>query len=273
MYHRKPVVAGSFYPSDKKKLQAMIQDYLDQADVNIDTGKSTAVLSPHAGYIYSGPVAAYSYKVVQKEKPEVVVVLAPSHSARFPGASVIPSGLYETPLGTVEIDSIIGEKLSNESLFTFIEEVHSSEHSLEVQVPFLQTVLEDFKIVPVIIGTVDSQKCRQLASSLAKVLKDDLRKIMVVISSDLSHYHSYESAKELDNKFIDSLKELNPEKVKETIECGNAEACGEGPVLTGIMLSKELGAVRTEILKYANSGDTAGGKAQVVGYVAAAFVS
>ncbi len=272
MYHRKPVVAGAFYPSNVKELQKMIKEYLDAADDFADAEKAFAVISPHAGYIFSGPVAAYSYKVVQKVKPDVVIVLALSHRARFQGASVIPSGMYETPLGSVEIDSLIGRKLEAMNSFAFIEEVHSSEHSLEVQVPFLQSVLDDFRIVPVIIGTIDIEKCRELALSLAAVVKEDSRKVFTVISTDLSHYHPYDFAKKLDSIFADSLKEFDSEKLCDILDSGKAEACGQGPVLTGMMMSKELGATRAEILKYASSGDTAGDKARVVGYVSAVFL-
>ncbi|HPJ38869.1 MAG TPA: AmmeMemoRadiSam system protein B, partial [Spirochaetota bacterium] len=160
MWHRSPVVAGSFYPSSPQRLSDEIDGYLrDVEDRSLD-GELVALVSPHAGYIYSGPVAAYSYKQLSGSGVELAVVIAPSHRARFDGASLIPSGVYETPLGKVPIDDSIGTLLADERHFTFIKEVHQAEHSLEVQVPFLQKVLGDFSIVPIIVGTIDLATCR-----------------------------------------------------------------------------------------------------------------
>lgn len=271
MWHRKPVVAGSFYPSNRNELIQDIDKYLKDAEGQKLKGEVVAVISPHAGYVYSGPVAAYSFNHLKTITPEVVIVLAPSHRARFNGASVIPSGIYETPLGNVEIDESICEKLANEKLFGFIEEVESGEHSLEVQVPFLQRVLTGFKIVPVIIGTTDLDICNSIAGQIYNNIAQEKRKIVVVISTDLSHYHSYVTAREIDNVFIETLKTFDEEKVNTACR-KKAEACGQGPVLAGMSLSKKMGADRVEILKYANSGDTAGGRREVVGYLAAAFL-
>ncbi len=142
MWHRKPVVAGSFYPSNPADLKIDIDGYLSKAEKKKLDGALLGIISPHAGYVYSGPVAAYSYKQLIGSGVELAVVLAPSHRARFDGASVIDSGIYETPLGQVEIDEKIGRALLDENYFSFIKEAHSTEHSLEVQVPFLQRVLD-----------------------------------------------------------------------------------------------------------------------------------
>ena len=181
-------------------------------------------------------------------------------------------------IGTITIGEKLNEMLgkTGEKIqvahFEFIEEVHGAEHSLEVQVPFLQRVLGKFKIVPMVLGTTDIEQCRAMAEEIYDCLKDEARKIIVVISTDLSHYHSYEAAKKLDNIFMDSLKKFDEKGIYDTLNGGKAEACGQGPVLTGCSLCRKLGANRVEILKYANSGDTAGPKDQVVGYLAAALV-
>ena len=271
MWHRKPVVAGSFYPASAEHLSGMIREYLDHAESSSLKGSIVGVISPHAGYIYSGPVAAYSYKNMDPGT-EVVVVLAPSHRARFRGASVIPDGEYETPLGSTPIDSEIGNILVTKPGFTFLKEAHQFEHSLEVQVPFLQTVLKKFSIVPIIVGTTELTVCKSLASAIADVLRNEKRSYAIVISTDLSHYHSYRSAQSMDGEFIEALKSFNVDAVQDIVCSGKAEACGEGPVLTGMIAARELGATGVEILKYANSGDTAGDKNQVVGYVSAAMV-
>jgi MEMO1 family protein len=272
MWHRKPVVAGSFYPSNPNELKKDIDGYIKKAEKKKLDGVLLGLISPHAGYVYSGPVAAYSYKQLIGSGVELVVVLAPSHRARFGGASVIDSGIYETPLGQLDIDEKIGKALINESHFTFIKEVHSVEHSLEVQVPFLQQVLGNFKIVPIVIGAYDIDSCKAIAGGLFNCLKDEKRKFVIIISTDLSHYHPYDSAVKIDRLFIDALKSADEEKVDNVLTSNKAEACGHGPVLSGLVLCKKLGASKVEILHYANSGDTAGGKGEVVGYLSAAIV-
>lgn len=271
MFRRKPAVAGSFYPSNPQRLGEMIDSYLAEAKGGAAAGEVVGLVSPHAGYVYSGPVAAYSYRRVD---PAVrcAVVLAPSHRARFNGAAILPEGIYETPLGDVGIDAAIGDKLKDRKYFAPLKEAHELEHSLEVQVPFLQKVLEDFTIVPIIVGTVDLDICRGIAEGIAEALSGEKRKTVIVMSTDLSHYHSYEQAKMLDGRFMDALGAFDEKKVSELLSSGRAEACGEGPVLSGMFLCKKLGAKKVEMLKYMNSGDTAGDKAQVVGYLAAAFV-
>ena len=151
-------------------------------------------------------------------------------------------------------------------------EVNQEEDSLEVQVPFLQKVLGDFSIVPIIVGTIDLATCRDIAGEIAGHLAAEKRKCVIVLSTDLSHYFPYERAKAIDNVFIQSLLSFDEEELYRTLSADKAQACGEGPVLTGMMAAKKLGARKVELLKYANSGDTAGSKDQVVGYLSAAIV-
>ncbi len=272
MWHRTPVVAGSFYPSHPERLKRDIEHYISQAEKKSLQGELIALISPHAGYVYSGPVAAYSYVQLIDSSVEVVLVLAPSHRARFDGASVIPEGIYETPLGEVAIDAVIGGKLIEKPHFGFSKEVHLSEHSLEVQVPFLQEVLKEFTLIPIILGVTGVDICETIAEEIFSVLQGEERKCMVVISTDLSHYFPYEKARQKDAIFIENLKKFDEQALASALDNDDAQACGEGPVLTGMSLARKLGARDVEILSYANSGDTAGGKDQVVGYLAAAFV-
>ncbi|MCU0847131.1 MAG: AmmeMemoRadiSam system protein B [Spirochaetes bacterium] len=271
MWHRKAAFAGSFYPSDRKELSAMIDKYLDDAEKTRINGELVAVISPHAGYIYSGPIAAYSYAQLQGSGVELIVGIAPSHRARFEGASVIPEGIYETPLGALDIDSVAGGKLAGSDYFGFIKEAHQFEHSLEVQVPFLQRVLGKFSIAPIIIGTTDLDVCREVAKGISAALSSESRKYAIVISTDLSHYHSYNEAVNIDHRFMESLQSFDVENVYSACSSMGAEACGEGAVIAGMAASKLLGATGIEILKYGNSGDTAGGRDQVVGYLSAAI--
>lgn len=276
MYVRKPVVAGSFYPGNADQLREVISGYLSAAGESreqIDAGGITGIISPHAGYIYSGPVAAYGFNCLAGSKLNNYIVIAPSHRGRFNGASVIPEGIYRTPLGDVEIEAVSGRELEKKENFFFIKEAHEYEHSLEVQIPFLQVVKPDAKIVPVIIGTVDLDLCRKIGKSIADTVKSSDEKYGVIISTDLSHYYGYNEAVKKDAKFIEVLESFNEKKIKEVIASGKGEACGEGAVMTGLSLCRELGASEIKILKYANSGDTAGPKDQVVGYVSALILS
>lgn len=272
MWQRKPVVAGSFYPGNAAELTREVDSYIAGAGAKTVKGNIMGIVSPHAGYIYSGPVAGYAFKELKGMPVEVAVVIAPSHRGRFAGASVIPEGVFETPLGGVTIDAALGSKLMEKERFDFIREAHAYEHSLEVQVPFLQRVLDNFTIVPIVVGTTDLEQCRAIGDGLADTLAGEKKKWVIVISTDLSHYYSYAQAKTMDAVFIESLKCFNDDEIKRVTQSGKAEACGEGPVLAGLDACKKCGAASVEILKYANSGDTAGDKNKVVGYVAAAIV-
>lgn len=271
MWIRKPGFAGSFYPASPEQLKSDIQNYISKVSINkiVD---SIAFISPHAGYIYSGPVAAYSYAQLKEDPVEVAVVLAPSHRARFKGASVITNGIFTTPLGDIKVDVTIGNMLLDNDIFLDIKETHLYEHSLEVQLPFLQVVLQDFVLVPIVIGTVDLTLCRQIGKKLADTLQDEKRKFIIIVSTDLSHYYHYDIARKIDTNFIEALKKFDENYLFEVLQSNKAQACGEGPVLAGMVASRQLGAKKVEILHYANSGDTAGPKNEVVGYLAAAFV-
>jgi hypothetical protein len=281
MWLRPPAVAGLFYPADPQELIREIDFYLDRVP-EVASNKPEdvlALIAPHAGYPYSGPVAAYSYKPLIDLKPELVVILAPSHHNYFAGASVFYQGQYQTPLGSVETDQNLGEKLfaglnalsCSVPEIDFSKEIHAKEHSLEVQIPFLQKTIGSFKLLPIIIGTSDLEICQKIANNLCRLLVSEKRRFMVIISTDLSHYHPYKRAIEVDHKFIEDLKTLEEEQLKKNLDLKEIEACGAGPILTGIILNKKLGAKEVKILKYANSGDTVGDKERVVGYLAASL--
>ncbi len=272
MLRRSPVVAGSFYPSNPQRLSGDVDEFLKSAEKKKLGGELVALIVPHAGYVYSGPVAAYSFAQLAGSGVELAVVLAPSHRARFNGASIWPSGVFETPLGEVPVDEVIGRELEKQPHIKFIKEAHLYEHSLEVQLPFLQKTLGHFSLVPLIIGTVEPDACAAIADELASVLRNEARKYAVVISTDLSHYFPYERANALDGIFIRKLEGFDLAALAKSLASEESQACGEGPVLTGLSFAKMMGAREVQVLKYANSGDTAGGKDQVVGYLAAAVV-
>ena len=264
---REPAVAGMFYPASRESLIAEIKSYLNNAKVpKIDNVK--IVISPHAGYIYSGPVAAYGYKVIEGKKYDNVFIFAPSHRASFSGISVYDGEGYKTPLGIVKINTeIVKSLISSSEYINFHREAHIYEHSLEVQLPFLQVVLEnDFKLIPALVGSHDIKELIEVA----KVVNDFIgENDLIVLSTDLSHYYSSERAKQLDSVAIEDIKNIDVEKFYKDIASGKTEACGFGPLIIGMVIAKLRGWNNCEILKYADSGDVSGDKSQVVGYVSA----
>lgn len=271
MWTRQPGFAGSFYPANPEKLRKDIRHYLEKVET-VHLQHPVAFVVPHAGYMYSGPIAACSYAHLKGKPLEVAVVLAPSHRARFNGASVISNGVYQTPLGDILIDDAVSDMLLKNSCFMEIKEAHHVEHSLEVQLPFLQAVVPHFLLVPIIIGTTDIDMCKNIGNAVAEVLNNESRPYTIILSTDLSHYYSYDTAVKIDSVLIESLKSFDEDHLHETIASRKGEACGAGPLLAGIVASKKLGAHKVQILHYANSGDTAGPKHEVVGYLSAAFV-
>lgn len=270
-YTRTPTYAGQFYEGNPERLKKSINQYLEKADVVEIPGTLVGLISPHAGYIYSGPVAAYGYKQLVEKKYDTVIVLAPSHRARFGGVSIIPSGVYRTPLGDVPIDSELAKKIAshNPDKFGFVRGVHEAEHSLEVQVPFLQATLQEgWKIVPIVYGDNDLRTCAMVAEAIAPHY--DPGKHLIVASTDMSHYYPYEKANEMDRVALKYVTSLDIEGLIDAFKAGKCELCGTGPVLTIMVFTRALGG-KAKLLKYANSGDTSGRKGEVVGYCSVAF--
>jgi len=235
-------------------------------------GDLKAVIVPHAGHIYSGQVAAHAYRLLKTMDINRVIMIGPSHRVGFRGVSVNLQSGYRTPLGVVHVDQVLARKIIDTSdKIRYIPEAHAREHSLEIQLPFLQTVLDDFRIVPIVMGEQDFRTCSELASSLVEVM-DNMEKTLILASSDLSHFHNYDRARELDKEFIGHVKKLDPEGLAGSLSLGTCEACGGGPVITVMLAAKAVGVDRVEILNYANSGDVTGDKSRVVGYLSAALI-
>jgi AmmeMemoRadiSam system protein B/AmmeMemoRadiSam system protein A len=271
---RPPLVAGSFYPADPKELTAMVDGFLAQAKpapvLNL-----IAIVSPHAGYPYSGPVAAWSYALLKGRKYDRVVVIAPDHMEGFSFVSVFDGEAYSTPLGRVPVDREFAKKLAgSNSLIKLSDRGHKaggerSEHALEVQLPFLQRVLGEFQLVPVVMGTQSYEACRALGLALAQLIRDS--NTLIVASSDLSHYHPYDEAVRLDRKTLNAIQEWDYLSMSRNFEHRIWEACGGGPIIAAMIAAERLGANQATVLRYANSGDTAGDKSRVVGYGAIAI--
>ena len=272
-YIREPSVSGTFYPDNPKTLKKNIEDYLDNASIDSLDKEIVGLISPHAGYMYSGQVAAYGYKAIMGLHYETVIVIAPSHRSRFEGVAVIEKGGYRTPLGVVQIDEeLIREVVNLKTVVRPNLDAHRGEHSLEVQIPFLQVVLKDFNLVPLIMGSQDPAFCEVLVESLYESIKKTNKKVLVVGSTDLSHYYPYAEAVDLDTIVRQRLEAFDIKGLQNDFWKGTCEACGAGPVLSTMMLSKKLGATQSKVLKYANSGDVSGDKSGVVGYISCVFM-
>jgi AmmeMemoRadiSam system protein B/AmmeMemoRadiSam system protein A len=267
---RESVIAGSWYPGDRSTLTRDIKDYLANVpDQKID-GDLIALIAPHAGYMYSGQVAAYAYKLLEGKKYDVVVIVAPSHRAYFKGASIYPAGGFRTPLGIVPIAEDISAALMKKTpLITSVPQAHAQEHAVEIQLPFLQVVLKDFRFVPLVMGQHDFATCEEVGKAIAAAVKG--KKALVIASTDLSHFHPYAEAKALDQVAVDHVNAFDIEGLNKDLDRGRCEACGGGPVLAVMAAAQALGANKGEVLRYANSGDVIADRSSVVGYMAAAL--
>ncbi|MBI3841182.1 MAG: AmmeMemoRadiSam system protein B [Thaumarchaeota archaeon] len=280
MSPRKPAVAGSFYPSDREQLTSLIKEcYLGRLGpgrlppTDPGTSECVAILSPHAGYEYSGSVAAHCYLHASSlPDPDLIVVVAPNHYGIGSGVSTFESGEWETPLGRMRVDEAAAAKLVRESgIVSFDPEAHRMEHSLEVQLPFLQHIYGDsVPFLPVSLLFQDEGTAATIARALAKVLEG--RRAVVVASSDLTHYEPSSVAAEKDSALLEDAAKMDVPSFYSTLERLQVTACGFGAVATVISVARALGMRKGELLKYASSGETTGDNLQVVGYAAMRFV-
>lgn len=274
---RQAAVAGSFYPKDAKELTAMVDGFLAQATVPPLEGPVIALVAPHAGYPFSGAVAAHSYALLKGRNVRRVVVIAPSHFKAFPFTSVYDGDAYVTPLGKISVDKEFARKLARASPNIklssegHVPSVEGAEHSLEVQLPFLQRVLPAFELVPIIMGDQSYGANRALGVALAKLIRGT--DTVIVASSDLSHYHPYNAAVGLDKKALNAVGEWDYLALSDNFETRTWEACGGGPIVAAMIAAERLGATQASVLKYANSGDVTGDRSRVVGYGAMAFLA
>ena len=252
---RYPAVAGEFYPDNNKLLHKMLDNYLDAAPY-LNIKDVHGLVAPHAGYIYSALTAAYGYKQIDSNI-KTVIILGPSHYKFFYGASIDNVTYYKTPLGLVKLSEKIKDIRKNK-IIKYVPDVHNKEHSVEVELPFLQMTLSNFQIIPIVVGEVDP---KELSNILIKYIDNET---LVVASSDLSHYYSYNTAKKLDSYCIDAIPKLNFSEMKK------CEACGKIPIMTLMYIAKKLNWTG-KLLNYKNSGDITGNKKRVVGYSSIVF--
>lgn len=275
---RPPVQAGRFYPDDPDELRGTIRDMLDQAPKAPIEGFARGFLAPHAGYIFSGPIAAHVYKQIEGMDVGRVVILAPSHqcSRLYAGASIYDGPAYATPLGHVPLDRNLIEALrfNHPDLFTSVPEAHACEHSIEVHLPFLQVALREFKIVPLLIQDQSEQNVMSLSKALLEVLESHAPVSTIFLaSSDLYHGHNYDEACLADHRFEEALSKFEPRQLLRQAMGGECQACGVGPIAAAMELSRQVGAAQVKILSRSNSRDInpMPGSTYVVGYAAAMF--
>lgn len=256
---RHPAVAGMFYPAEADSLKQDIHRYLDNASAPSVTPK--AIVVPHAGYIFSGPVAASAYKQLLPLKKQItqVVLLGPSHRVAFSGLAVPESDTFNTPLGNIAIDQKAIEKITDLPQVIASDIAHRDEHSLEVQLPFLQEILDEFTLIPLVVGDAERH---EVAEVIERLWGDE--HTLIVISTDLSHYHAYSEAKKMDRSTSDAITHLKPDLID------YEDACGRNG-LKGLLTVAENKHLTATILDLRNSGDTAGSRDSVVGYGAYAI--
>jgi MEMO1 family protein len=273
---RQAAVAGSFYPADSKALSAMIDDMLAHASPPPISDPILAVVAPHAGYQFSGPVAAYTYAALKGRKFSRVIVIAPSHYEAFDFTSVYDGDAYATPLGSLRVEKAFTKRLASMSpTIRLSSQGHvptpkGAEHALEAQLPWLQRVLGNFELVPVVMGDQSYENSRALGIALAKLIQGT--DTLIVASSDLSHYHPYDEAVKIDRKTLTALQAWDYLSMSQNFETRIWEACGGAPIVAAMIAAERLGANKALMLKYANSGDTTGDRSRVVGYSADVFL-
>jgi AmmeMemoRadiSam system protein B/AmmeMemoRadiSam system protein A len=265
---RAPAVAGSFYPAPADSLHRQVTQLLQRTGAEPLPGVR-ALIAPHAGYVYSGAVAAGAYSSIGQNTFRRVVVIAPSHRVPFDGVSAYVGEAYETPLGLVEVDLEALAALAAAHPLESVTPAHGLEHSLEVQLPFIQLTLPEVRLVPLLMGSQDVETARGLGAALTDTLGGE--DTLVVASSDLSHYHEDSVARVLDGVVAGHVRALEPEKLLESVECERAAACGAGPMAAAMFYARGVGAALARVISYATSGDVTGDRRQVVGYLSAVF--
>jgi AmmeMemoRadiSam system protein B len=269
---RRPAVAGTWYPGSAAALKRAVEGHLAraEADASGDFEDLVALVAPHAGLVYSGPVAAHAYRVLRDHPCDVIVLVGPSHFVRFEGVSVYGAGGFQTPLGIAEIDESCAKAIMHATdIVGDYPPAHTREHSLEMQLPFIQLVAPGTKIVPLVMGSQSSEMSRTLGDALGTVLSG--RRALLVASTDLSHYHDAPTASQLDRIVIDHVAGFDEDGLQRALDRQPEHACGGGPTVAVMRAAHALGAHDAIVLNYADSGDVSGDKSSVVGYMAAAF--
>ncbi len=265
---RKPAVAGLFYPEDANELKNLITSLLEENKPTKHYNSIVGIVSPHAGYIYSGQNAAVAYNVLKDNSNfETAIILSPSHQEYFKGSCIYDGDAYETPLGIIPIDKVLSKQIvDNCETVYFGIEGHKGEHALEVQLPFLQVISDNISIVPIVIGDQNVQYLQELSNILSEIVDD---KTIIIASSDLSHFHSKEKAAKFDNIIVDRINNFEYPELYNDLANGNCEACGGGGIVALLETANIIGSNNAEVLSHTDSGDVSNDNSSVVGYLSA----
>jgi len=259
---RKPAVAGQFYPASPSQLEEMIRGMVDE---KAEKEEVIGLVLPHAGYPYSGPVAGATISRIKFK--DTFIIMGPNHTGAGKPLSIMTEGTWKTPLGEVEIDSELAKQiLATSSLLEEDDEAHQHEHSIEVQVPFLQYFQRAIKLIPIIISSASGAAYKEIGRELAKAIQKSGKEVVIIASSDMTHYEPQEQAENKDNQAIEAILDLNEDELLRRVDELNISMCGYAPTVALISAAKELGAAKAELVKYQTSGDTTGDYSAVVGY-------
>jgi AmmeMemoRadiSam system protein B len=276
MQIRTPAVAGMFYPSEKNKLIKLIDDcFLHQLGPGTnpqknDEGKIFGIICPHAGFVYSGPIACHSFYSISSESPELFIIIGPNHWGIGRSVAAMKDCKWETPLGVVEVDSEAAEEISQISQNIELDFFsHTREHSLEVQIPFLQKTFSDFRILPISLINQSKEIAEEVGLAIARIAEK--QDTMIIGSSDFTHYEPNEFAHQQDSALIEPILEMDVDRFYEVLEERKVTACGYGAIASTMIACKKLGAKKGKLLKYATSGDVTGDMSSVVGYGSIVF--
>ena len=264
---RRAAVAGTWYPATPSTLLRAVEECCAAGAASLE-GVLTGVIAPHAGLIYSGPVAACAYRQLEGRSYDVIVLVGPSHHVGFEGVAIVPRGAFQTPLGDVAISEEDGAALMAATpVIREVPTAHQREHSLEMQLPFLQRFLPGTPIVPLLMGHQTRHTIAALADGLAEAFEP--RRALLVASTDLSHYHDAHRAAKLDHVMVDGVARFDPEAIERALAKFPDHACGGGPLVAVMRAARALGAADARVLRYADSGEVSGDTRAVVGYLAA----
>lgn len=264
---RAPSAAGYFYPSNPARLKVLVESLLQAGQPEKEINNIRGIIAPHAGYIYSGKTAAYAYNLIKGKAYKTVVIISPSHREYFPGISVYDGDGYTTPFGNVLIDKETSDKIITGNNVIFKSTIgHNEEHAVEVHIPFLQSVMKDFKIIPIVMGDQSKNYIDALAERLISVFSEDM---LLIASTDLSHYHNRKTADALDKIVEQRIADYDFNSLREDLEEERCEACGGGPVVVLMKVLDHFKKSKSVILNRTDSGEASGDTKQVVGYLSA----
>jgi AmmeMemoRadiSam system protein B len=267
---RPAAVAGTWYPANADQLAHEVDGYLDAVGAPARVASLVALIAPHAGLRYSGPVAAHAYRQLRNRAIDTLIIVGPSHFVRFDGVALYAAGGFGSPLGVAQIDEVVAADLLAATPVVHEDRgPHRREHSLEMQLPFVRRVTPGAKIVPLLMGDQTEATARELGEALARVGRG--RSTVLIASTDLSHYESVETAQRLDAVVLDHIGRFDADGLQSVLQENPRHACGGGPVVAVMRAARALGATESAVLYYGDSGDVSGDKSSVVGYMAAAM--